>query len=119
MTVPADLMTLFQRHRAANPAAVAVVADQSSRTYAQLDLEADDYAGALAARGVGRETVVAIVAERGPRFVAMVLGVLRAGAAYLPIVPGTPARRAREMCAIAGARGLLVELAGPPPAGRK
>jgi mycobactin peptide synthetase MbtE len=104
-----DLLTLFAARRAADPDARAVVDDQSARTYADLDAEAAGYAELLARQGVGRETVVAVVAGRGPRYVAMVLGVLRAGGAFLPVEPTTPARRARQMCETAHARVLLVE----------
>ncbi|MEU6263089.1 amino acid adenylation domain-containing protein [Saccharopolyspora shandongensis] len=103
------VLTDFDARLAADPHAPAVADDRSSRTYAQLDAESTGYANALRERGADREVVVAIVAERGPQYVAMVLGVLRAGAAFVPIEPSTPPHRARQMCATASARVLLVQ----------
>ncbi|CRK56743.1 Pyoverdine chromophore precursor synthetase PvdL @ Siderophore biosynthesis non-ribosomal peptide synthetase modules [Alloactinosynnema sp. L-07] len=104
-----DMPALFAARLAANPDALAVVDDKSSRSYAEIDAESAGYAAALARHGVGRETVVAIVADRGPQYVAMVLGVLRAGAAFMPVEPSTPPRRALGMCAAARARVLMVQ----------
>lgn len=107
--MPQDFLPLFAAHRAANPAASAIADDASRRTYAQLDTEANSYAKALREHGIGRESMVAIVANRGPRYVAMVLGVLKAGAAFMPVEPSLPVRRARLMCETAGARVMLVQ----------
>ncbi len=107
--MPQTVLSLFQSRLAAAPAAPAVTDDQSSRTYAELDAEAAGYAAELARPGAGRETVVGIVADRSRQFVAMALGVLRAGAAFLPVEPGTPADRARRMCETAAVPVLLAQ----------
>ncbi len=107
--MPPTVLRLFQSQLAAAPATPAVTDDQSSRTYAELDAEAAGYAAELARSGAGRETVVGIVADRSPQFVAMALGVLRAGAAFLPVEPGTPADRARRMCETAAVPVLLAQ----------
>ncbi|HEX6076190.1 MAG TPA: amino acid adenylation domain-containing protein [Micromonosporaceae bacterium] len=104
-----DALAGFKEELAVSPGAVAVADDQGSRTYAQLAAEAGGYAAALAEFGAGRGDLVAVVAERSPRFVAMVLGVLRTGAAYLPVEPSTPPGRARRMCATAALPVLLVQ----------
>ena len=91
-----------------NPGAPAVVADGVTSSYAELDAVARGHAAALRSAGAGRETVVALVADRGPGYVAMVLGVLLAGAAFVPVEPIVPVRRSRQMCAAAGARTVLV-----------
>ncbi|MEN3615293.1 amino acid adenylation domain-containing protein, partial [Plantactinospora sp. ZYX-F-223] len=62
-------------------------------TYRQLAERAERLAGVLAARGIGAEDVVAVVTPRSAEFVVAVLGVMRAGAAYLPIDPQYPAAR--------------------------
>jgi mycobactin peptide synthetase MbtE len=108
-TVTPDPLAGFQDWLAAAPSAVAVSDDRVSRSYAQLAAEADGYAVALAGLGVGPGDLVVLVAERSPQFVAMVLGVLRCGAAYVPVEPTTPPDRARRMCATAAASVLLVQ----------
>src|SRR5580704_9919160 len=76
-------------------------------------------AGVLAARGVGPESVVGVVAERSVGLVVAVLGVLKAGAAYLPVDAGYPAQRAGLMLADAGAAVVVTDraCAGVVPAG--
>ncbi|HEX6038060.1 non-ribosomal peptide synthetase, partial [Longimicrobium sp.] len=69
----------------------------------------------LAARGAGPETVVALLAERGPRTVTALLAVLQAGAAFLPLDPAYPPDRLRHMLADSGARLLVAD--GPLPPG--
>jgi amino acid adenylation domain-containing protein len=103
------VLDLFDTRRALDPTAPAVVADGTTWSYADLDARSRAHAAELTRAGAGAEDVVAVVAERGPRYVAMVLGVLRAGAAFLPVEPATPVRRARQLCVGAGVRALLVE----------
>lgn len=103
------LLRLFEDRRSANPGAPALLDDHATWTYAQLDTRAAAHADELRQQGVGREDVVGIVAERSAAYVAMVLGVLRAGAAFVPLEVGTPPRRTGQMCAAAEVRTLLVD----------
>ncbi|HZF89885.1 non-ribosomal peptide synthetase [Streptomyces sp.] len=64
-------------------------------------------AGALAERGVGRGSYVAVVAPKGARQIAAVLGVLAAGAAYVPIGVDQPAERRARILELSGARVIL------------
>lgn len=107
-TAPAPLAA-FAAHRARRPEAAAIVADGERQDYAALDRLAGRLAELLAAHGAGPETVVAVLAGRGPRYVAMLLGVLRAGAAFLPVEAGTPGHRARQMFRAARPGILLAE----------
>ena len=105
-----------------SPAAIAVEIDGETLTYGQLAASAASLAAALAELGVGPETIVGLAAERSPGMVVGILGILAAGAAYLPIDPSYPRERLSYMLADAAPRVLLVEqrtaaampLEGPP-----
>ncbi|MBK1783697.1 non-ribosomal peptide synthetase, partial [Prauserella cavernicola] len=88
-TVPARIAA----HVAATPGAIAVSDGETALTYAELDERSARVAATLAARGVGREDLVAVVLPRGADTIVALLGVLRAGAAYVPIDPAYPAER--------------------------
>src|SRR6185369_621909 len=62
-------------------------------TYRELDCRANRLARALAARGVGPEAIVAILAERSIDFLIAVVATFKAGAAYLPLDPHHPPQR--------------------------
>nr|APD71797.1 non-ribosomal peptide synthetase 8 [Streptomyces sp.] len=84
---------LFERQAAATPDAVALEAGDETLTYRELDARASRVAQELAARGVGAETLVGVALPRTADLVAGLLGVLKAGGAYLPIDPRYPSRR--------------------------
>ncbi|MEV0848417.1 amino acid adenylation domain-containing protein [Streptomyces sp. NPDC049954] len=86
------------RERAARtPDATAVRDARTHLTYAELDARADAVAQVLRERGVGREDRVALAAPPSVDAVTGMLGVLRAGAAYLPVDPQYPPARIRHM----------------------
>jgi amino acid adenylation domain-containing protein len=107
----APLHRLFAEQAARTPHAVAVEGADGALTYAELDSLSAGVAAALRARGAGRGTIVAVGVERTTRMVAALLGVLRAGAAYLPLDPEYPAERLAYMLEDAGARLLLTDRA--------
>ena len=88
---------LFERQAAATPARIAVHSGATSWTYAALDAAANRIAHTLRARGVGRGQRVGLCLERSGEMLAAVLGVWKAGAAYVPLDPGFPAERLRYM----------------------
>ncbi|QLQ36517.2 non-ribosomal peptide synthetase [Micromonospora robiginosa] len=98
-----SLAGAFQARVAATPDAVAVSAGPHSVTYRELDDRANRIARSLLAHGVTRGAVVAVLLDRGVDVVASLLGVVKAGAVYLPIDPQQPAGRAAYMVADAGA----------------
>lgn len=77
------------------PERVAVRCGDRELTYAHLNSRADALAARLAARGVGPEDLVAVFMPRAPELVVALLGVLRAGAGYVPVDPAYPADRVR------------------------
>ncbi|MFL5384951.1 MAG: amino acid adenylation domain-containing protein [Longimicrobiaceae bacterium] len=87
----------FAAQAALTPSAVAVRAPDGSLTYAALDARAERIASVLRARGVGRGALAAVFLERSADLPAALLGVLKAGAAYVPIDPAYPAERVRWM----------------------
>lgn len=101
------------------PDAWAVRSDTEQVTYAELAARADLLAGELQRRGAGPETVVAIGLPRGVDLVVAELGVLRAGAAYLPLDIDNPPDRLAYVCADAGALLVVTNAAsvGSLPAG--
>ncbi|WP_159440813.1 non-ribosomal peptide synthetase [Jatrophihabitans endophyticus] len=91
-----------------------------ARTWSYADVEAASgrVSAALAAGGVGRGDVVAVVSERHADWVLVLLGVLRSGAVYCPIDPRFPAERIRQMVVRSGARVVLTDTRGDDLAAR-
>ncbi|MFD4395262.1 amino acid adenylation domain-containing protein [Kitasatospora sp. NPDC058478] len=91
----ACLHELIAEQAQQTPDAEAVVFEETVLTYAELEARANRLAQHLVGQGIGPETVVAICLDRGPDAVVAALGVLKAGAAYLPLDPAHPAERLR------------------------
>ncbi|MCA2211707.1 non-ribosomal peptide synthetase [Jidongwangia harbinensis] len=87
------LPELFRAQAARTPEAVAVLADDDATTYRELDARSNRWAGLLAVRGAGPETVVAVALPRSVASLTVILAATKAGAAYLPIDPDLPAGR--------------------------
>ncbi|QOC90661.1 non-ribosomal peptide synthetase [Micromonospora craniellae] len=106
-------------HARRNPDAEAVVFGEHRRTYRQLDAYGDAVAHRLSAAGVRPGDRVGLLAERSDLLVAAVVGVFKAGAAYVPLDPGLPGARLAEMVADAGVRVVVAttDLAERVPAG--
>ncbi|MFE3206136.1 amino acid adenylation domain-containing protein [Embleya sp. NPDC059237] len=110
------LVDLIADRIARTPDATAVVLDEHTLTYRELDAAADRVAHRLRAEGVRPGDLVAVGAERSPELVAALLGVLRTGAGYTPLDPEYPAERLAFMLADSGARVLLSHRRLPMPA---
>lgn len=83
----------FEAQARRTPGAVAVVSEQGELTYQELDRRANQLANFLQALEVGPDVLVGICMERSPEMVVGILGVLKAGGAYLPLDPEYPQER--------------------------
>ncbi|MGF0176741.1 non-ribosomal peptide synthetase [Streptomyces sp. Marseille-Q5077] len=93
-TAPAGTVgEAFARVAAAAPDAVAVSDDDIDLTYGELDQLATLLAAGLRAQGIGAGDRVGVCLERTAELVVVLLGVLKAGAAYVPVDPAYPAER--------------------------
>jgi pristinamycin I synthase-2 len=112
------LVELFEEQAARTPDAPAVVFEDQVLTYAELNATANRLARRLVQRGAGPERYVAVALERSVGLVAALLGVLKSGAAYVPVDPQYPAERIGHM--LEDARPLLIltdtRLSGTVPA---
>ncbi|WP_051741817.1 non-ribosomal peptide synthetase [Streptomyces xylophagus] len=115
---------LFARQARRTPDRVAVQAGDTAHSYAELDRHATAVAASLARRGLRPGDRVGLLLDRGVGMVAAVLGAWRAGLAYVPVDPATPADRVALLLADSGAALLVTEAAlrhltpaaGPPAA---
>jgi amino acid adenylation domain-containing protein len=113
------LHDLFAAQAAGTPEAVALVFEGSCLTYAELNRRANQLAHFLLRRGVGIDDRVGVFMERSPEMVIALLGILKAGAAYVPFDPSYPQERLAFMLEDSRIRLLLLQdrLAGDLPAG--
>jgi amino acid adenylation domain-containing protein len=96
---------------AATPDAVAVTDGSCALSYRELDRRADAIAAGLRTAGVTHGSLVGVLLDRSATMVAAWLGILKAGAAYVPLDPSYPAARLRFMLDDAGADLVLSETA--------
>jgi amino acid adenylation domain-containing protein len=92
---------------ARTPARIAVAAVDGSLSYAELETRSNQLAHRLRAFGAGRGKLVGIRLDRSPEMVVALLGVLKSGAAYVPMDPAFPAERLAIMEADSGVGKVL------------
>ncbi|HEY0601525.1 MAG TPA: amino acid adenylation domain-containing protein, partial [Herpetosiphonaceae bacterium] len=94
---PQPVSQIFEAQAGRTPDAIAVQFDDQRLSYAELNLRANRLAHYLRSIGVGAETRVGLCVERSLHLVVGVLGILKAGAAYVPLDPEYPAERLHFM----------------------
>ncbi|MCI3928703.1 non-ribosomal peptide synthetase [Streptomyces sp. AN091965] len=104
---PATVDAYVERTVARVPDEVAVRSGERRLTYRQLDERSRRIARALREHGAGPERVVAVCLPRGPELVCALLGVVRSGAAYVPVEPELPAERIAYLLRDSGAMAVL------------
>ncbi|MCV7039735.1 non-ribosomal peptide synthetase [Mycolicibacterium moriokaense] len=87
------LATLVESQVARTPDAVAVVYEGRHYTYREINAAANRVAHWLIAKGIGTEDRIAVLLDRSPELVITALGVIKAGAVYLPVDPTYPEDR--------------------------
>jgi amino acid adenylation domain-containing protein len=103
----ATIHALFRDQASRTPGVVAVRCGPVAATYGELDARSDLVAARLRARGVAPDEAVALVADRSIDTIVGMLGILKAGAGYLPIDPAWPTQRLTLLLAAAGVRLVL------------
>ncbi|MFE2042882.1 amino acid adenylation domain-containing protein [Streptomyces sp. NPDC059477] len=93
VAAPGSVLELFRAHVARTPDAVAIVQGERRLSYGALDAASDRVAGYLHAQGVRRGDRVAVRLERSAELIGVLLGVWKAGAAYIPVDSAYPAER--------------------------
>jgi len=101
---------LFEKQVERTPEATAVVYEGQSLTYNELNGRANQLAQHLRDRGVGPDQLVGICLERGLDLVVGLLGILKAGAAYVPMDPAYPAERLAHILTDASPTVLLTQM---------
>ncbi|MDX2391909.1 amino acid adenylation domain-containing protein [Streptomyces sp. DK15] len=107
---PHVLHTLIEERARLTPGATAVRFEGRSLTYRELDGRANELAGRLRSRGVGRGGFVALLLERSLELPVCLLAVLKSGAAYVPLDPEHPRQRLRGILEDSGI-GVVITLA--------
>jgi amino acid adenylation domain-containing protein len=107
--VDVSLVKLFEIQAEFRRQAAATGFGDEWLTYTELNQRANQLAHYLLRQGIGAESLVGILLERTPAMVIAILGILKSGAAYLPLDPAYPAERLEFMLSDSGAAAVLVD----------
>jgi amino acid adenylation domain-containing protein len=94
---PACVHQMFEQQAERTPEAIAVISNERSISYRELNERANQLAHLLLRRGVQKETIVGLSVERSLPMVIALLGILKAGAAYVPLDSRLPDERLRYL----------------------
>ena len=99
----------FEQQAAQQPEHIALVFEEEKLSYRELNAKANQLAHYLRSLGVGPDVLVGLCVERSVEMVVGLLGILKAGAAYVPLDPGYPPERLAYMLADAQPAVLLTQ----------
>ena len=103
------IVSLFKKQVELHPDKVAVIYQDKKYTYREVDTISDHIAYYLAAKGLGREDVIAILIPRSEWMAIASLGVMKAGCAYQPLDPSYPKERLEFMLQDSGTKLLIAD----------
>ncbi len=106
-SLPVTITELFKHQVRRTPNKVAVNCGDEQLTYCELDERAERLARELQGRGIGPESLVAVLLDRSVELVVVLLGILKAGAAYVPLDPSYPQERIDDILRDSQARLLI------------
>ena len=114
LSAPLPMHQIFERHAAERPEAIALVLAGQSLSYGALDARANQIAQALIGRGARPGQLIGLCVPRSFDLIAGILGIWKAGAAYLPLDPSYPRARLDDILVDSGARLVLSSNAVAP-----
>lgn len=97
LVAESTLPQLFEEQVRRSPEATALVANQDSLSYSQLNTQSNRLAHYLVKKGLGPESLAGVCLHRSPEMLVAMLGILKSGAAYVPLDPDYPRTRLKEM----------------------
>ncbi|SDN01108.1 amino acid adenylation domain-containing protein [Daejeonella rubra] len=100
---------LFNQQVLSSPGQIAVVFEDREITYSELDSASNQIANNLISRGLQKESLIGICLDRSIEMITGILGILKAGAAYMPIDPEYPAERINFMLEDSGLKLILTD----------
>ena len=92
-----SIQQIFEEQVQANPDAIALVIGDKNITYRQLDNKSNQVAHYLLSMDIKHESLIGISCERSLEFIVGILGILKAGACYVPIDPYWPSARLQNI----------------------
>ena len=99
--VPSRWTDKFEHQARLNPTGIAVISGPRSMTYGELSARSNQIANLLQSQGIGRGNFVGLGLHRSLELPVALLGILKSGAAYVPLDPGYPTARIEQMIASA------------------
>jgi hypothetical protein len=90
---PCCVHELFEARAAQNPAAIALVCDETQLSYKELDERSEEIANHLRAMGVCPEVNVGVYLEKSPELVISLIAIMKAGGSFIPLDPSLPIDR--------------------------
>ncbi|MCR5789519.1 MAG: AMP-binding protein, partial [Lachnospiraceae bacterium] len=100
---------IFEEEVKKHPDKTAIIFRNENITYCQLNNAANHFAKLLKEKGVCTGDIVAIISHRDWRYIAAMLGILKTGAAYMPIDPESPKERTKYMISQSSASAAIVD----------
>ncbi|WNE94150.1 amino acid adenylation domain-containing protein [Streptomyces luomodiensis] len=111
---PQTVPVLFERQTAQAPGATAVISQDTTLSYEELNARANRLARLLAAQDVGGEDIVAIALPRSAEMITALVAVLKTGAAYLTLDTSAPEQRLRAVLDDCAPRAVITDAATRP-----